>query len=128
MEYCDWCQGGALDLVYNIEDDSVHGDIDDKTGEMNFYIGKKIIGNRVVNYCPMCGRPVGRALEEEDADWKFLEKISSVLDWRAPSLNRLSSLVGCIAWDDAKDSVGLRFCDDATLYKRLKDKFGRRFP
>ena len=58
---CDWCQGGACDLVYNTQDHSVRGEIDEDTGVMTFFYGEDIVGSRKVNYCPMCGRQVGSA-------------------------------------------------------------------
>lgn len=56
---CDWCEGGAADLVYNLNNRNVGGDIDEETGVMNFYVGKQWMGSRVVHFCPMCGKPVG---------------------------------------------------------------------
>lgn len=61
MEFCDWCQGGACDLVYNSQG-TVEGDIDEETGIMTFYAmfdEKEIKGSRRVKFCPMCGRHLG---------------------------------------------------------------------
>lgn len=58
---CDWCQGGACDLVYNTDNHAVRGEIDEDTGVMTFMIGDTIVGSRKVNFCPMCGRLVGSA-------------------------------------------------------------------
>lgn len=60
-EFCDWCQGGANDLIYDQNDDRVSGEIDEETGVISVYFDGVTIGSRKVNYCPMCGRQVGRA-------------------------------------------------------------------
>lgn len=55
---CDWCIGGANDLVYG-KDGSVSCDIDRDTGEMAVYIRGEKCASRTVKYCPMCGRRIG---------------------------------------------------------------------
>lgn len=64
-EYCDWCMGGAMDLVYSLEDSGVGGEIDASNGEMAFLMDGMAIGSRIVNFCPMCGRPLGRGKKHE---------------------------------------------------------------
>lgn len=55
---CDWCIGGAADLVYG-EDKSISCEIDKDTGEMIVYIRGEKSASRIVKYCPMCGRRIG---------------------------------------------------------------------
>lgn len=55
---CDWCIGGAADLVYG-EDKSISCDIDKDTGKMTVYIRGEERASRTVKYCPMCGRRIG---------------------------------------------------------------------
>lgn len=57
---CDWCEGGACDLVYG---NGFYAEIDN--GELvvsnSFAAGE---GRRKINFCPMCGR----ALEGESCE------------------------------------------------------------
>lgn len=65
-ESCDWCQGGASDLVYNLDDMEWGGEIDGETGWMTAFHNKiGTIGSRQVKFCPMCGRAVGRASKHD---------------------------------------------------------------
>ncbi len=53
---CDWCGGGAADLVWGEE---ASGEIFKDTGKMVVYYRDKEIASRHVNFCPMCGKRVG---------------------------------------------------------------------
>lgn len=65
-EFCDWCQGSASDLVYNLDDMEWGGEIDGETGWMTTFHNKiGTIGSRQVRFCPMCGRAVGRASKRD---------------------------------------------------------------
>lgn len=65
-EFCDWCQGSASDLVYNLDDMEWGGEIDGETGWMTTFHNKiGTIGSRQVRFCPMCGRAVGRASKHD---------------------------------------------------------------
>ena len=59
---CDWCEGGACDVVYG---DGFRGEIDN--GDLvvwnDFVSGK---GRRKINYCPMCGRKLKPAMPGEE--------------------------------------------------------------
>ena len=54
--------GGAADLVYNIDDHTIGGEIDIETGIITFWSGDKE-GSRKINYCPMCGKAIKRGTE-----------------------------------------------------------------
>lgn len=71
-EFCDWCQGGAGDLVYNPYDPLVGGDIDGDKGIMTFYVKNKTFGFRKINYCPMCGRRLGSLITKINRDEEVL--------------------------------------------------------
>lgn len=56
--YCDWCEGGANDLVYGGEN-IVTADVDEDTGFLTVYLNGEEVASRHVKYCPMCGRRIG---------------------------------------------------------------------
>lgn len=49
---CDWCQGGAADVVYGQE--GISADIDN--GVLRVYDRDKEIASRRIYFCPICGK------------------------------------------------------------------------
>lgn len=58
---CDWCQGGAADLVFG---EGISADIDEEDGVLRVYLRGDEVASRQINFCPMCGRPVGEVNPE----------------------------------------------------------------
>lgn len=54
---CDWCDGGACDLVIGREN-GITADIDEE-GMMRVYVNGEEKASRRVRFCPMCGKPFG---------------------------------------------------------------------
>lgn len=50
-QFCDWCDGGACDLVFG---NDFHCEIDD--GVLFVYHGLQMSMGRKIKYCPMCGK------------------------------------------------------------------------
>lgn len=100
---CDWCQGGAADLVYN-KKKNAGGTIDEKTGEMLISVFPKrgkppIQASRIVNFCPMCGRPVGSTPLVQ-----LLRELRGIFGANI-ELKEISRYIGSIGWKMAKNRV-----------------------
>lgn len=114
---CDWCEGGATDLIYN-KDGTMYGGINIEDGIMKIiasppYRNETIKGQRQVNFCPMCGRPVGRS-----PTIKLLKELSRVFGCRV-TMDDISGYVGSIGWKVAKDRVSeLRYMDNDEILRR----------
>lgn len=113
---CDWCEGGAMDLVYN-KDNTIHGEVDEENGIMTIvatpYEREKIFGTRQVNFCPMCGRPVGKSPQA-----RLLQELSKEFGHRI-ILDDIENYVGTIGWMLAKGRVSaLRNMDDNEILEK----------
>lgn len=56
MEFCDWCEGDAWDLVWG-ENGRYRADIEEDC--MRFYDNGEEVAQRKIKFCPMCGRLLG---------------------------------------------------------------------
>lgn len=99
---CDWCGGGASDLVYG---DEVSADIDKETGILTVYFRGEEVGSRHVKYCPMCGKRVGIPNFLKIPDESFFLTFRNYLKrlFRIISIDEriLNLIVGTNGWDEA---------------------------
>lgn len=94
MEFCDWCEGGAWDLVYG-EDGRYRADIEED--EMQFYDNGKEVASRKINFCPICGRLLGSSFGA-----RFIEELRKYPLGKEASYENLGSYFGTILFENVK--------------------------
>lgn len=82
---CDWCEGGACDLIIPVKGyENITCELDDEHGICTLRDGNTIIGGRGFYYCPMCGKRFGVKSKEYN---RIREEANSWPDWKKEFYN-----------------------------------------
>lgn len=99
---CDWCEGGACDLVIG---DNITAEVFADSGMLVVYDRGKKIASRHVKYCPMCGKRIGIPTILEVPDESFFLAFKNCLKrlFRVISVDEriLNLMVSTNGWNEA---------------------------
>lgn len=119
---CDWCEGGACDLVIG---DNITAEVFADSGMLVVYDRGKKIASRHVKYCPMCGKRIGiPTILEIPGDsffWTFKNYLKRIFRVLGVDEEVVRFIVGTEGWVEAleKSCVDLGMEDWYKIYSGL---------